>query len=108
MTTTALSRPVVLSLESFARLAGLHPELVGRLVALGVLDAERRGDGRLVFRPEQLAVLARVQRLRAGLGLDYVAAAVVCQLLVRIDVLEAALRQAASDRPGRPPWTPTA
>ena len=34
----ALARPYRLSLDSFARATGVHPELVRRLVALGLLE----------------------------------------------------------------------
>ncbi|MDT7746025.1 MAG: chaperone modulatory protein CbpM [Actinomycetota bacterium] len=47
------------------------------------------------FVPEQAAVVARIQRLRAGLPLNYAAIAVVLGLLERIDQLEAAARSSA-------------
>jgi chaperone modulatory protein CbpM len=92
MSTTALARPIVLSLEAFAALTQLHPDHLRRLVTLGVLDATPSAKGELVFQPEQLAVLAQIERLRVGLGLDYVAAGLVCHLLGRIDALERQLR----------------
>ncbi|MBB2506456.1 MerR family transcriptional regulator, partial [Amycolatopsis echigonensis] len=51
-----------LDLESFARATGTHPDLVVRLVALGLLDPERDRAGALWFAPDQLARLARMQR----------------------------------------------
>lgn len=106
MTTTALSRPVLLSLDAFALLTELHPDVLRRLVTLGVLDATESVGGGLAFRPNQLAVLAKVQRLRAGLGLDYVAAGIVFHLLDRIEVLERQLRFNDSALPDRrPTWT---
>ncbi|MCU1495935.1 MAG: hypothetical protein JWO62_3699 [Acidimicrobiaceae bacterium] len=98
MTTTALAHPTLLSLETVARCSGLHPDQILRLVALGVLDPQAGPYGQPWFRPDQLAVIARLQRLRAGLGLDYVAAGVVSDLLARIDRLEMALRAALPDR----------
>ena len=47
--TTVLARPLRLDLESFSRAVGLHPDLVVRLVRLGLLDAEVRVDHRLQF-----------------------------------------------------------
>jgi hypothetical protein len=82
-----------LSLESFARVAGLHPELALRFVRLGLLDAERDARGALFFAPDQVARAARIQRLRAGLALNYAALGLVIDLLDRIDVLEAASRR---------------
>jgi chaperone modulatory protein CbpM len=81
-------QPALLDLESFARAADLHPDLVRRLVALGLLDASRGADGELRFPPTQLAVAARLQRLRAGLTVNYAALGVIVQLLDRIEQLE--------------------
>ena len=49
--TFALARPRRLDLDSFARAAGMHPDLVRRFVALGLLDAVRDADGQLWFSP---------------------------------------------------------
>lgn len=90
--TYALTRPARLDLESFARVTGTHPDLVRLLVTLGVLDADTDAAGRLWFAPSQRAAMARVQRLRAGFGLNYAAIGLVTDLLDRIAVLEAAAR----------------
>jgi chaperone modulatory protein CbpM len=92
-TTFALARPRRLGLESFARSAGLHPEHVRRLVALGLLEATPDAAGELWFPPSQLAAAARIQRLRAGLALNYAALGLVIDLLDRVAALEAALRR---------------
>jgi chaperone modulatory protein CbpM len=94
----ALVRPARLDLDAFAQLTGAHPDLIRRLVALGVIDAHRDAAGGLWFAPSQVAELARVQRLRAGLALNYAAVGLVADLLERIAVLETALRR--SRRPG--------
>jgi hypothetical protein len=91
-----VTRPTRLSLDRFARQAGLHPQLVQKFVALGLLDAKRDATGELWFQPEALVTLARVQRLRAGLSLNYAAIGLVLDLLRRIDELEAASRRARS------------
>jgi len=88
-----------LSLEEFAMVTGMHPDLIRRLVALGLIDARRDSAGELWFSCSQLAAMARVQRLRAGFALNYAAIALVTDLLDRIAVLETALRGAR--RPGR-------
>ena len=99
--TYALARPARLDLEAFARATGMHPDLIRRLVALGLVEAHRDAAGRLWFPPGQLAVVARIQRLRAGFALNYAAVGLVIDLLDRITELEAALR---GDVPGgRPP-----
>jgi hypothetical protein len=90
--TTALARPLRLSLETFARSAGLHPELVTRLVRLGLLDAARDVDATIWFRPAQLDRAARIERLRTAFSLNYAALGLVLDLLDRIEVLETELR----------------
>jgi chaperone modulatory protein CbpM len=96
--TYPLSRPVLttapasMSLEAFAAAGGIHPDLVRRLVRLGVLEADSDAAGRWWFAPAELVALARARRLRAGLALNYAALGVVLDLLQRIDQLEAALR----------------
>jgi len=98
-----------MSLDEFARGAGIHPDLARRFVALGLVEASRDAAGNLWFRPAQLATVARVRRLRAGLSLNYAAIGLVIDLLDRIDELEAALRAlgagAATGRRGRAPGT---
>ncbi|MER0429684.1 chaperone modulator CbpM [Streptomyces microflavus] len=93
-----------LSLEAVARRSRLHPELVRRFVALGLVDAERDAAGRLVFDRGAPAVLARVQRLRSGLCLNYASIGLVLDLLDRISLLETALRGRGT-RSDTPPWT---
>ncbi|WP_439679401.1 chaperone modulator CbpM [Embleya sp. MST-111070] len=93
-----------LSLHAVARRSGLHPVLVRRFVALGLVDAERDAAGHLVFAPEAPAVLARIQRLRSGLCLNYASIGLVLDLLDRISLLEAALRGHGT-RSEPPPWT---
>lgn len=97
-TTTALAlrgapgKAEAVELEVLAREAGLHPELVRRLIRLGAL--ERAGGTRAAprFPRDAAARLARVARLRRDLGLNYAGALLACELLARIDELEARLR----------------
>jgi chaperone modulatory protein CbpM len=100
----ALAAPVHLDLESFAHTTGLHPDLVRRLVTLGLLEATSGPASQLWFAPGQLAAAARIQRLRAGLSLNYAAIGVITQLLDRIAALEAALND-RSRLTGGQPWT---
>lgn len=81
-----------LSLEAFARATSTHPDLVRRLVALGVVNAEYDRAGNLWFSPDEVGALARVQRLRACFALNYAAVGLVTDLLDRIAALQAALR----------------
>jgi chaperone modulatory protein CbpM len=104
MTTYALVAPARLNLESFARVTGLHPDVVRRLVALGLIEATSAPGGVLWFGTDQIAAVARIRRLRAGLSLNYAAIGVVTDLLDRIAQLEAALRTQPR-RTGGKSWT---
>jgi chaperone modulatory protein CbpM len=101
---TALTRPVRLDIQSFSRAAGLHPENVRRLVALGLLETTCTAAGELWFAPDQLVAAARIRRLRAGFSLNYAALGLVVDLLDRVARLEAALRT-RSQPPGGQSWT---
>ena len=93
--------PERLAQEEFARRCGLHPEMVRRLVALGMVPAVRDADGTLWFAPAQVAAVARLQRLRATLPLNYAALGLVVDLLDRITELETALRIRGHTEPVR-------
>lgn len=94
---TSLVRAPRLDTETFARLTGLHPEMVRRWVALGLLDGTWDSRGSLWLAPSQVAAAARLQRLRAGLALNYAALGLVADLLDRIAALEAASRTRPKD-----------
>lgn len=99
----ALARPYRLGLDSYALVTGVHPELVRRLVALGLLEVTRDPQGRLWFDPSQVREMARIQRLRMSLNLGYSAIGLVVELLDRIAELEKAQRRIS--RRGGAPWT---
>lgn len=80
-----------LSLEEVAARCGLHPLLVEGFVALGLI-APLEGKSRR-FAPEVTLRLLRALRLRHDLGLSYNGAALVLELLDRIEVLERRLEQ---------------
>jgi chaperone modulatory protein CbpM len=101
-----LSRPARLDLESFARATQTHPDLVRRLVVLGVLDAHTDVAGRLWFSPAQVASLARIKRLRASFSVNYATVGLLCDLLDRVADLETSARE--SRRSGGERWIPTA
>ena len=85
----------------FARRCGLHPDLVRRFWALGLIRAARHVDGSLWFSPAQVSAVARLQRLHASLPLNYAALGLVCDLLDRITDLETALRVRGRTEPVR-------
>ena len=71
-------------LERVARDAALHPDLVARLVRLGFAE---------LAAADAAARLARAERLRRDLGLNYAGALLACDLLARIDELQERLRR---------------
>ncbi|MCW2601232.1 MAG: hypothetical protein JWM02_3061 [Frankiales bacterium] len=89
--TSALVRRNGLTLDALARQAGLHPDLVRRFVALGLVDMTPARDGEARFQQRDVARVSRAQRLRTGLGLNYAALGLVLDLLDRVAALEAAL-----------------
>ena len=92
-----LARRPGLHLDAFARRSGMHPDMVRRLVALGLLRCQP--DLRpAVFTTLRAALVARVQRLRTGLGLNYAAIGLVLDLLDRIDELETSSRSRRTSR----------
>jgi chaperone modulatory protein CbpM len=98
-----MSHPLVrtdrLSLTALAARTGVHPDLLRRFVSLCLVDAHRDATGELWFAMTAPAVVARIQRLHAGLSLNYSAIGLVLDLLDRIERLEAALRRQS------PSWT---
>jgi chaperone modulatory protein CbpM len=98
-----LARPYRLSLDSYARITGVHPELVRRLVTLGLLDITRDAEGNLWFDPSQVREMATVQRLHLRLNLSYSSLGLVMDLLDRISDLERSQRRSFSERGVR--WT---
>jgi DNA-binding transcriptional MerR regulator len=88
-----LARRPGMDLDTFARCCGLHPDTVRRFVALGLLPCQRNPRGQLRFDASALRIVARIQRLRIGLGLNYAAMGLVLDLLDRLEELESAARQ---------------
>jgi chaperone modulatory protein CbpM len=82
-----------LDVDALAREAGLHPDLVRRFVDLGLLTPAGGTDGAPRFPRDAAALLACAARLRRDLGVGYAGAVLACELLARIDGLEARLRR---------------
>jgi hypothetical protein len=68
--------------DGLARETGMNPELVRRFVRLGLVDSATDAADRL----------AMAGRLRRDLGLNYAGAILACELIERIDRLEARVR----------------
>jgi chaperone modulatory protein CbpM len=97
-----LARRPGIQLDVFATRCGLHPDMVRRLVALGLVACQQDARGDLWFEPSAVVTVARIQRLRTGLGLNYAAIGLVLDLLDRIEELESASRRRRAS-----PWTST-
>jgi hypothetical protein len=74
---------ILADVRALARRSGLHPDLVRRLIALDAVDP---------LDWDAAARLARLVRLRRDLGLNVAGAALACDLLERIEELEARRR----------------
>jgi hypothetical protein len=90
---TAAAVAVPIELDVLAREAGLHPDLVARLIRLGALDPPTGTRASPRFPRDAAARLARTARLRQDLGLNYAGALLAVDLLARIEKLEARLRR---------------
>jgi hypothetical protein len=79
------------TLDELARAAGLHPEVVRRLIRLGLVDPiSSEAD---LWPRAAASRLARAVRLRRDLGLNYAGALLASDLLERIEELEGRLRR---------------
>ena len=86
-----MSGTALIGIEPLAREAGIHPDLVRRLVRLGLIEPGGGTQAAPLFRRQDALLLARAVRLRRDLGLNYAGAVLACELLARIDQLEAQL-----------------
>ena len=93
-----LVRPTRLSLDTVAERSGLHPGPDPPSGRTGPAGLHQRRERAALVRAIHDGHLARVQRLRSELSLNYAAIGLVMDLLDRIHVLEAQVRS-------RQPWT---
>jgi DNA-binding transcriptional MerR regulator len=94
--TASGSSPYV-SLTELACRCGVHPELIDRFVALGLLDyAGRPAGGEAHFHSEAVAIVRRILRLRNQLGVNYAGIGVILELMSRIEDLEDRIRELES------------
>lgn len=103
----------LLDLEALAHAAGLPARTVVRFVVLGLIDPVDpvgEHDTESVswsartarFRPDALARIARIQRLRRHLSVNLAGVGVVLELLERVEELERELeRRGLPTRPAR-------
>jgi hypothetical protein len=75
-----------LSAAALANAAGISPELLVRLVRLGLIEPVAPGASE--FTAVTAAKLRRMVRLRLDLGVGFVGAAIIVDLLQRLERLE--------------------
>jgi hypothetical protein len=92
----ATAGEIRLSAEALAAAAGVTPAGLARLVRLGLVEPLAPGSGE--FGAREAARLRRMLRLRADLGVNLAGAAVIVDLLERLERLEAELALARQGR----------
>ena len=88
---TAVGRTIELTVV--ARQAGVQVSLARRYLAFGLFEACAGTSDAPLFEPICAARLAKAERLRRDLNLNYAGAVLVCELLDRIEALEAVSRR---------------
>ena len=84
-----MSEQELVELAVVARQAGVRITLVRRYVEFGLLEpASGAGSQPPLFEPSSAGRLAKAERLRRDLGLNYAGAVLACELLDRIRELE--------------------
>jgi DNA-binding transcriptional MerR regulator len=82
------------TLSEVAYHAGLHPELIGRFISLGLIEFSDRGDdGELLFDSGVIPLIRRILRLRNELGVNYAGVGVILELTSRLEAMEARIRE---------------
>ena len=84
---TQVPSPETLTLDELSRLVDLHPEMVLRLVDLGLVDPEV-GEPEWLFQDTAVPRIWKIRRLHRDLGINWAGIGVVLDLLDRIDDLE--------------------
>jgi hypothetical protein len=82
-----------IELTVVARQAGVQVSLARRYLTFGLFEACAGTSDAPLFEPICAARLAKAERLRRDLGLNYAGAVLVCELLDRIEELEAVSRR---------------
>ena len=87
----------VVELAAVARQAGVRVALARRYLAFGLFESCAGTSEAPLFAPMCGARLAKAERLRRDLGLNYAGAVLACELLDRIDELETRVRSSSSE-----------
>jgi len=89
----ATVRGPLVGVETLAREAGMHPDLVRSFADLGLIESGGGTRAQPLYPSDTAALLARAARLRRDLGIGYAGAVLACELLARIDDLQERLRR---------------
>lgn len=81
-----LAGDTALSAEQLAAVVGISVERLARLVELGIVEPAGPGAGE--FSAASALRLVRMRRLHRDLGVRWVAAAIIADLVARLDDLE--------------------
>lgn len=86
-----VSGQAFLSLEDLALAAGLHPDMVGRLVEYGLLETSAGASGSALFPASSVERLRSIMRLKSDLGVNLAGIAVILDMRERLVGLQAEL-----------------
>jgi DNA-binding transcriptional MerR regulator len=86
----------LLTLSEVARLADIHPDLIKKLIALGLLDPEQTTPEPLFDKVSVLRV-RRMMRLRNDLEVNWTGVGVIMDLLEKIEELEREIERLKAD-----------
>lgn len=85
--------PATHSLETAARVAGVHPEMLRYYCRQGLFgEARAQPDAELVFDDDALYELRRIEHYRRHLGVDRRTLRLLCGLWREVDRLESEVR----------------
>jgi chaperone modulatory protein CbpM len=82
----------LLHLAELAGLAGLHPEVVKRFLALGLIEPAVK-EPEPLFGYEAVLRVGRIVRLRRDMGINLASAGIILDLLDQIEELKTQLEQ---------------
>jgi DNA-binding transcriptional MerR regulator len=74
----------LLRLEDVAAQADVHPQIVRRLIDLGLIEPADTPSTEILFEPEAVHRLRVIQRLRCDLGINLQGIGVILELLDRL------------------------
>jgi DNA-binding transcriptional MerR regulator len=92
-----LRAEIVLTAEELADAAGIRPARLARLIQLGLVEPVTPGASQ--FTAATVARLRRMLRLHRQLGVNLIGAAIIVDLLERLERLDAELARLRSGRP---------